>query len=164
MNKNTIFITVLIILGISISIFLFWYYHVRHVKFELEKVLAPPEHGVGGNADFMGFELVENENDLLFWLCEQFKKSYYRDNGVIGYDMEYAKKLSKELDYENYNYIITYNKEILDLQHSPYLTRHEDGLYFDERTPLFPTFYTKRTDKVYIYKIKNDCKYRCFGP
>ena len=164
MNKNIVVITLIVVLGMLFSICLFWYFYVRHVKFDLVKVLDPPKHGIGGNADFRGFELVENENDLLFWLCEQFKKSYYRDKGVIGYDIGYVKLLSKELDYDNFSYLITYSKEVIDLQHSPYLTRHEDGLYFDKRIPLFPKFNSNSTNKIYIYKIKKDGKYRCFGP
>jgi hypothetical protein len=50
------------------------------------------------------------------------------------------------------------------LQHSPYLTKTADGLYFDKRTPLIPSWDSVITDKVYIYRIKKNNKFRAPGP
>ena len=59
---------------------------------------------------------------------------------------------------------MVYQRQLKELRHSPYFTKTIDGLYFDKRTPLIPTWDSVITDKVYIYRIKKSNKYRAPGP
>ena len=83
---------------------------------------------------------------------------------MVGYDSIFVQNLAKEFDFKKHDYIITYQKQLKALRHSPHLAKTEDDLYFDKKTPLIPTFDTVLTDKVYIYRIKKNNKYRSFGP
>ena len=95
----------------------------------------------------------------MIYYYEEFPE-YYRK----GYDTIFVTNLAKELDFDRYDYIITYQKQLKELRYSPYLTKTEDGLYHDKRTPLIPTWDSVQTDKVYIYRIKKNEKYRSPGP
>ena len=81
-----------------------------------------------------------------------------------GYDYIFVHNLSKTLDYEKYDYIITYQKQLKALTYSPYLAKKEDFCSYLKEKPLIPTFDTVITDKVYIYRIEKNDKYRAPGP
>jgi hypothetical protein len=150
--------TVVFIVGLCVL----YYYYPRSISFELTKEIDEP------NLDFdisywLSYDYVPNEERLMFWMVKKYQYPYSRADEQ-GYDSIFVQNLSKELDFKKYDYIITYQKQLKELRHSPYLTKTEDGLYFDKKTPLIPTFDTEITDKVYIYQIKKNNKYRALGP
>ena len=149
------------------TIFLFlgagtlYYFVPRKVYFSLIKEIETPCDGFD-NTQFVGFHYVESEERLLYWMVEYLSSRSKLE--LQGYDSLYVNNLSKELDFVKHDYIIAYQKQIKSLSYSPYLTRKIDGIYFDKKTPLIPTWDCQVTDRIYIYQIKKNNRFRSFGP
>ena len=138
-----------------------YYFYPRNVHFELAKEIEKP------NPEFdysycKGFEYVANKESLFSCMVYCYEEPQFRD--MKGYDTVFVKTLSKDLDFDRYDYIIAYQKKLKKLRHSPYLTKTEDGLYHETKTPLIPTWDSRITDKLYIYRIKKNNKFREPGP
>ena len=138
-----------------------YYFYPRSVHFELAKEIEKPNPEFD-RSYFVGFEYIENKESLFFYMVYRYEEPPFRD--MKGYDTVFVKTLSKDLDFDRYDYIIAYQKKLKKLRYSPYLTKTEDDLYFEERTPLIPIWDSVRTDKVYIYRIKKNNKFRSYGP
>ena len=110
-------------------------------------------------SSFIGFEVVDNEDRLFYWLTKRLPEEY-----AVGYDSLFVSRISKELEYDEYEYIITYQKRLTKLRHSPLFTLLKDDLYYDKRTPLIPIWDNKPTDSIYIYQIVKNRKFRSPGP
>ena len=151
----------IIVFAVGVSIL--YYYYPRKVYFELAKEMDKP-YSDFDRTYYIGFDYVDSEKMLIYWLVEHYKTFYPPSKQKQDYDSNFVENLAKELDFEKYDYLIAYQKRLKGLRHSPYLTKTEDGLYFDKRTPLIPTWDSVQTDKVYIYRIKKNSKYRSFGP
>ena len=151
--------TIVFIIGLCIL----YYYYPRNVSFEFTIEIQKPNKEFD-KSQFIGFDYADSKDRLMFWLVDYYKKESCIKNGLVGYDSIFVQNLAKEFDFKKHDYIITYQKQLKALRHSPHLTKTEDGLYFDKKTPLIPTFDTALTDKVYIYQIKKNNKYRSFGP
>lgn len=156
MNKKRILLIIVALIGV----YCFYYYYPRKVSFELVKEIDKPSKEFD-NSHFIGFEYADSKDRLIYWLVEHYEPFYSQEQR---YDSIFVENLAKELNFDRYDYIITYQKKLKELRHSPYLTKTEDGLYHDERTPLIPTWDSVITDKVYIYRIKKSNKYRAPGP
>ena len=152
---------ILIIIFISVGTYCFYYYYPRKVSFELAKEIEKP-YPEFDRTFYVGFDYVVNVERFFVYMIYYYEEfpQYYRK----GYDTIFVTNLAKELDFDRYDYIITYQKQLKELRYSPYLTKTEDGLYHDKRTPLIPTWDSVQTDKVYIYRIKKNNKFRAFGP
>lgn len=141
--------------------FLLYYFIPRNVPFVLEKEMEKPSK----EFDYhycMGFYEADCKERLMFWLTKKMKESSYSHGKA--YDSTFVDSIAKDFDFEKYDYLITYQKKLLKLQHSPHLTNTGDDLYFDKRIPLFPMWDTTYTDSIYIYRINSKRKYRSFGP
>ena len=137
-----------------------YYYYPRNVSFEFTMEIQKPSKEFD-NSQFIGFDYIDSKDNLRYRLVDWFKDFYPQEQI---YDTIFVQNLAKELDFKKYDYIITYQKQLKSLRHSPYLTNTKDGLYYIKEIPLFPTFYNVITDNVYIYGIKKNNKYRSFGP
>lgn len=140
-----------------------YYYYPRKVSFEIVKIIDKPCKEYD-NSQWFSFDYVENKERLKFWMIDYYNRLPCIEKGIKGYDSIFVENLSKELDFEKYDYIIAYQKQIKELKYSPYLTKTEDGLYFDKRTPLIATWDKVKTDRVYIYQIKKNKNFRSPGP
>ena len=151
-----------VILFLCIPIGLFYWYYPRQVHFNLVSQLVQPD----GNAflsSYMGFDKVDTPERLLFYLAGDYNNSIYV-NRYCYYTTE-IENISEGFDYFHNDYIITYNKRLKALKHSPFLTRTNDDLHeFMEGIPLIPIFEDKFTDSVYIYSIKKNSHFRAPGP
>lgn len=168
MKSKTISITFLFIVTcvIIITVYLiykFWYYHPRIVEYELTTEISKPSPNFDRSHE-MSFDYIHNEERLMFFMVKYYEKLSCMRANLAGYDSLYALKISKQLNYEKYDYLIVYQKKLQSLRYSPYLTKTKDDLCFDKRIPLIPTFDTFTTDKVYIYQIKKNNKFRAPGP
>ena len=155
-NKKMLVIIIAIIFGICCV----YYYYPRKVSFELYKEISKPTENFD-NSQWLTYSYVQNEERLIYCLVDYYKQ---RCPPQQGYDSIFAHNLSKTLDYENYDYLIVYQKKLKDLTYSPYLANREDLLKELVKKPLIPTFDTVVTDKVYIYRIDKNNKYRAPGP
>ncbi len=138
-----------------------YYFYPRSVHFELAKEIEKP-YPEFDRSYFVGFEYIENKESLFFCMVYRYEEPQFRD--MKGYDTVFVKTLSTDLDFDRYDYIIAYQKKLKKLRHSPYLTKTEDGLYHEKRTPLIPIWDSRITDKLYIYRIKKSNKFRPPGP
>ena len=137
-----------------------WYYYPRKVSFELYKEIPKPTENFD-NSQWLSYDYIRSEERLIYFLTDYYKQRYPPRQG---YDSVFAQNINKTLDYENYDYLITYQKQLKALRYSPYLAKKEDGLGYEKENPLIPTFDTAITDKVYIYRIEKNNKYRAPGP
>ena len=159
---------IVIIIVLTIPIFFWgsgiWYNHPRKFAFELTLEIPKP-NATFDRSDWLSYDYIRDNDELFFFMVEYYNKfSSVHKLYKAGYDTLFIENLSKQLDFKRYDYIITYKKQLKSLDHSPYLTKHQDGLYFDKRTPLIPSFDTIITNKVYIYQIKKNKKFRAPGP
>ena len=159
MKKKVLSILVATVVFV-VGLYILYYYYPRKVSFELAKEILKP-HKEFDNSQFIGFEYADSKYRLIYWLVKHYEPFYPKEQR---YDSLFVENLAKELDFDRYDYIITYQKQLKELRYSPYLTKTEDGLYHDKRTPLIPTWDSVQTDKVYIYRIKKNNKFRAFGP
>lgn len=136
-----------------------WYYVPRSVKFELDRELSLPRPDLDYYS-FIGFYKAEDEDDLRFWLFEKPTQN----NLGWQYDSLFVKQLVEELDFDEFDYLICFQKQLLNLRYSPYLRKTEDDLYFDKRIPLVASWDTVRTDRIYLYRIKSNSRFRSIGP
>ena len=148
-------------LGITIILFFF----PRKVSFELIKQIEKP--CIEFDYSYYGWlNYVDEKERLFFYLYEYYNlpKYSYNMNG-LGYDSLYVENLSKDLDFMNSDYLITYQRKLIKLHYSPYLTISKDGLYdYDKKTPLIPTWDKEVTDSLYVYRIKKNNRFRAPGP
>jgi hypothetical protein len=161
-NKNKMLYCVAIIV-LTVGFSALYYYLPRNIFFELVKEINKP-YLEFDRTYYIGFDYVENTEQLMFYMVDYYKKASCVKANLNGYDSIFVKNLGKELDFKKYDYIITYQKQLKELRHSPYLTKTEDGLYYLKETPLIPTWDSLITDKIYIYRIKKNSKYRAPGP
>ncbi len=159
MKEKMLYIVTTVVFVVGLCIL--YYYYPRKVSFELAKEIEP---FTGLSSPMNGFNYVKDENELFFWLIYCYDKPICKERGLMGYSLPFVKRLASELDFETYDYLITYKQKLQSLFYSSYLTRTKDGLYFDKLTPLIPEFYPEITDKVYIYRIKKNNKFRAPGP
>ena len=136
-----------------------WYYVPRSVKFELDRELSLPRPDLDYYS-FIGFDKAEDEDDLWFWLFE----NPARENPGWQYDSLFVKQLVEELDFDEFDYLICFQKQLLNLSYSPYLRKTKDGIYWDKRIPLVASWDTVRTDRIYLYRIKSNSRFRSIGP
>lgn len=139
-----------------------YYNYPRKVPFELVKEIDKPAPEFE-RSYYGGFNYVNSTELLKYWMVDYYRKPSCISAGLNGYSKEYVEELAGELDFTKYDYLITYQKELKALRHSPYLTNN-DTAYFDKRTVLIPTWDEEITDKVYIYRIKKNKRFRAPGP
>ena len=162
MKKIPVFI-VFCLLPLGITIILFFF--PRKVSFELIKQIEKP--CIEFDYSYYGWlNYVDEKERLFFYLYEYYNlpKYSYNMNG-LGYDSLYVENLSKDLDFMNSDYLITYQRKLIKLHYSPYLTISKDGLYdYDKKTPLIPTWDKEVTDSLYVYRLKKNNRFRAPGP
>ena len=161
--KNKWRILIILAVFISVGIYCLYYYYPRRIDFEFVKEIEKPNVEYD-SSQFIGFDYINDANRLMFFMVDYYKKASCIRDSLGGYDSLFVQNLSKELHFDKYDYIITYHKQLKELRHSPYLTKKRDGLYFEKQIPLIPAFDTLMTDKLYIYRIKKNNKYRAPGP
>lgn len=158
------------ILVISVSI-VSYYYIPRIVPFKMVIKIQKPNKTFNRRC-FVGFDYVNNEERLYYKLVDYYKKPSCIKSSLVGYDSLFVSNIIDSFDFEEYDYLIAYQKKLIDLKYSPYLTRTNDGLYhYRKEIPLIPSWDTTSigvTDSIFIYKIKKPCKicrkYRSLGP
>lgn len=153
-------ITLIIIILIA---FLANYHYPRKVSFELVKEIDKPQLDFH-RTDYIGFDYIRNVEQLYYYMIDYYNKESCVNTGLKGYNPFFVKNLAVEFDFSTYDYIITYEKMLRSLKYSLHLTNTKDGLCFDRRTPLIPIWDTVNTNKVYIYRIKKNSKFRAPGP
>jgi hypothetical protein len=163
MTRFRFIIIVPILFIVGISVFLFYYFHPRVVPFQLTMEMDKPYLNFD-RTYYVGFDYVMNKEQLMFFFVAYYKKMSCIKTDLKGYDSIFVQNFSKELDFKKYDYIITYQKRLKSLTYSPYLAKKWDGCAYLDKKPLIPTFDTILTDKVYLYQIKKNTKYRAPGP
>lgn len=109
------------------------------------------------------FEYAEDSNWFKFWLYGQYQYPYSMSD-YVGFDSSFVEDLIKKLNFDKYDYIIVYGKQIKKLKYSPLLSNRNDNLYFEKKVPIIPDFHRMRNDSIYIYSIKSNDKFRAPGP
>lgn len=144
-----------------LGLFAFYFFYPRTVPFILAKEIPKPSDTFD-NSQFIGFNYVDNSEGLYYWMVSYLSSRNRPD--LQGYDSSYIFNISKELDFNKYDYIIAYQKRIKKLRYSPFLTKTKDDLYYDKKIPLIPTWNKDVTDSVYIYRIEKSKRFRAPGP
>ena len=146
--KQNIVLLLFIFLAITvISVFSYKYFKTKYVHFEFV-----------GSTDFPLID--KNYFDHSFYHFVTDRELLYVLMSKAEIDSTTINIIDKKLSYKKEDYIITYNKELLNLVYSPYLAFKKDACEYLDEKPLFPKYSEIRTNKIYIYKIKKDIGYR----
>ena len=148
------------ILAFTLCIIACYHYHERvlpcNLVFSIEKPCKEFD-----NTQFTGIKYCDSRERFKFFMGE-----YWEKRGICCYDSIVIDELCNKLDFVNYDYIITYHKQLKHLKYSPHLSHTKDLISKDEdkRTPLIPVFNSANRDSLYIYRILNNDKFRSPGP
>ncbi len=111
------------------------------------------------------YHYIHNKERLFFFMQGYYiNRQWLLKGEFTGYNSSLVDSLANIFDFNRYDYIITYQKQIKNIRYSPFLTNTEDGLYFDKRTPLIIEYDTIITDSIYFYQVENNDKFRAPGP
>ena len=163
MKNNVKYYITSIILIIVVVVFVLYYYCPRKVTFELVKEINKPDRNFE-RIDYNGFDYVENEEQFKYYLTDFYNKESCKRDNLKGFSPCFVETIAEEFDFSRYDYIITYQKKLISLKHSPNLTKTEDNIYFDRRTPLIPIWDSEETGKIFIYRIAKNNRFRAPGP
>lgn len=158
------YIVIVFFVFVAILLWCIYYFVPRHVNFELVQTFDQPVPYFDRTKE-INFNYIHDRDDVWFWFGEWYSTHpYFIEKNIVGYDSIFIKQLADELDYSRFDYIVTYQRELKELKHSPCLSHDDAAYYFDKRTPLIPVFKEKHTTKVYIYRIKKNGDFRSTGP
>jgi hypothetical protein len=147
MKKTLYFIIGGIFIILLFSYFINYYYK-RKIYFYLYKVIELPyEEFDEYNSKY--FHILDSQSSMCHYLID-----------MQGYDSLYVFDLMKQLNFEVNDYIISYNKELVELSYSPYLSRSKDGCGYLKDIPLIPLYNDFKTDSVFIYRTSKLHGYR----
>ena len=132
-----------------------YYYTERTVPFEY--VTRIPKFD---GCHPQGFDYANTGERVYYYLVDYYKNPARQKKGLAGCDSVLVSRLIQDLDFERYDYVITYMQKMTKLKHSPYLTNNFDDLYFDKRTPLIAEYDGLTYDSLYVYRIRKNSNFR----
>lgn len=147
-------------MAISASLLsLFWiitscvyYFYHRNIKFEEVNRLYDIEFRL---RMFQSPTFISTPNKLFEVLIDWRDKAYgYDSTVVVPYNSELVESLADSMDFDKYDYIISYNRELGEIIYAPYLSDCIYDLIGGEKTFLIPLFKGNVTDFIYIYRIR----------
>ena len=159
MNKKNIFnIFIIIFTIVSIALYIFY---PRNVKFTY--ALEIDAHKYISKCNCISY--CSEYKDIEHCLHNSLNDLNNPREKIVGYSKSYLKEIATNLNFNNYDYIITYKQQLDKLSYSPYLTLTEDALYLiNSKCPLIPTFKETKSNKVYFYAVRKNNKFRILGP
>ena len=141
-----------IILFVSLIVFLIlmgvYYFKPRVIKPTLICALPIPNKSFS-RYEYKSFDIVNSTQDLYFHLLSDWPFQTPNIDSIT------IQNLDNKLNYEQYNYIIMWNRKVIELQHSPHLTNHMN-FGGNKETILFPICEHEDTDSIYIYSISKN--------
>jgi hypothetical protein len=141
-------VAVAIIIGIVCR---YNYHKTRYVEFELHSKIAI------ANMQFItnGFVYIDSVGELVCFA------NNFRDSNV---EAVFSECDLSTFDFACYDYLIFFQRKLLQLQYSPKLMKEHDGEYYrkDGQMPLIHSIDSIASqDTIYIYKVENtDGKFR----
>lgn len=146
MRKRQYMTIIIVFLLIGVLIF-GYYYYPRKVNFELvnQVKVAQVDHPI----------IVVSERKIL----DKFLKEIFETEQISDITIDYSL-----LDFNKNDYVISFNKKLLSLKHSPYLSKKYDLCPYLKEKPVIPEFTNDIDESIYIYKIDKKGKYRAICP
>lgn len=114
-----------------------------------------------------GVPLVEGyypHGDRLVQTKEEMYEVFCSDEITAHYDSAFLSQYIEAIDYEKYDYIISYMGRITAMSYSPYLSDTEDGMPSVPKIPIISRYKKQKVDSLYIYRIQTSDKFRVPGP
>ena len=138
-KQNIMWLSFVFLAIIVIAILCYRYYYSKtvHVPFEFVKEIPKPREDFD-RSQWLTYHYVRNEERLMYFLVDWYKTTYPPEKQKKGYDSVFVQHLGKELNFDKYDHIITYQKQLKDLAYSPYLAKTEDGLGYLKESLLSP--------------------------
>ena len=130
--------------------YVYYFYH-RSVEFEEVAQLYDIEFRKRINEQP---KYISCREDLFWELVERRDERYssHAESDDIPYDYNLVESLAESMDFNKYDYIITYNRELGEIVYAPYLSDFIE--VSDVKTPLIPLLKGRGSDNIYIYRIK----------
>lgn len=158
--KNIVLFIIGIIVALGTLSFILYFFHSDKMSYILVMEIDKPNKY--DKSQLFTYNYASNEKIFVYYLTDWYNCRFPSQQG---YDITFAYNISKNLDFNNYDYIITFQKKILALKYSPFLEKKYDGIgNCEKKKPLIPIYDKKITDKVYIYRIQKNDIYRAPGP
>ena len=138
---------------------LFNYYTTQTLSFEY--VSRIPKFD---NCYPMGINYIRNKDMMRYWLVDFYKKPSCIRAGLVGCDSIVVSNLITTLNFDEYDYVVSYLRRISKLKYSPYLKKtSEDCLHYSQM-PLIPEYERDTIDSIYIYRVKKNNIFRSLIP
>lgn len=141
MLKKIISITILFLIFILV-----YNYYTRRVEFFLnqEVIIDKVDHPL----------IVLSDEDVF----ERFVKEVLKISDIedVGIDL-------KLMNFKEKDYVLTFNKKLIELTYSPYLSRKYDFCSYLDEIPLIP-IYEDCIDYMFIYEIGSKNEFRSICP
>lgn len=144
------------ILLLSIMSFAYYVYDAHKNSVAYELIIEIPLPNEDYNSQFVGFDVVDTPQRLHFWLFDNAQQRKVRDTELS--EQDYT-QLLQMLDFDQYDYFITYHRKIDKL----YWTRNERRMFktkSDLRIPLEVELQKPNSSRMYIYRISPKGQYR----
>ena len=143
----------IMVTGILIAVAAYYcnYYWERSEPFEF--VCGIPG---GEGCHPQGIDYVRDKEQMLHFLTEEGERGVDQSASILKY--------VDTLNYERYDYILSYMRKIESLNYSPYLSDLHDCAPSLPQTPIVPTYYGQQYDSIYIYRVQANDKFRHPAP
>ena len=143
----------IMVTGILIAVAAYYcnYYWERSEPFEF--VCGIPG---GEGCRPQGIDYVRDQEQMLHFLTEEGERGVDESASILKY--------VDTLNYERYDYILSYMRKIESLNYSPYLSDLHDCAPSLPQTPIVPTYYGQQYDSIYIYRVQANDKFRHPAP
>ncbi|MBQ3730437.1 MAG: hypothetical protein IJK93_03405 [Muribaculaceae bacterium] len=163
-KKSFIIILVLAVAILGIGGYLIDYYRVRNVDFQFVKTFQVPNNEYD-ETSFTSYYYIDDDESLDYFLGKNLS-----DYFGYCYDSLFIDKMKGELNFKDYDYLLSPQKKIVNLSYSP---SHNKNYYdgcghqlhaLGDRDVLEPVFEDGSIDSMYLYRIKKTNKFIQPGP
>lgn len=137
-----------------------YYFIERHPKIELETIIRCSKDF--DYTSFQGINIASDEEQLEWWLYGFFLKP---SSPNLPVDSTVVQGVVDSFNFENYDCLISYHHELVDVYWSPFLTQYlDDCNSWLGKIPLFAHLDTTITSQIYLYRIEDKYKFRSRCP
>ena len=158
-KKSLLIILILAFAILGIGGYLINYHTERTVEFQPVKVFQAPNKDYD-MTEMSSYYFITSEE-----LLNHYLGKYLSDHFGYCYDSLFIDRMKGELNFKEYDYLLSPQKKIIKLYYSSSNTeRYSDGWPVGNKDVLEPVFDKGSIDSMYLYRIKKTDKFIQPGP
>ncbi len=146
MKKKQYILIIIGLLFLSLLI-ISCYFYPRNVKFKyvVEIAVGKVDHPL----------IIVSEKKAM----EKFLIEIFGEEATKNISIDYS-----SLDFDKNDYMVSFNRKVLSLKYSPYLSKQNDLCPYLKEKPVIPEYSSKEDESIYVYEIKRKNRYRGVCP